>query len=672
MLAGHRAFDADDISETLAFVLTRTPAWDALPNDMPPALETFLHRCLEKDSAKRLRDIGDMRLALDGQLDASAVAGAEGGSRATLGTLVAGLLVGSLVTGVVSWMLRASPPADNAVARFVVPLPPGEEYFYHREFAVAAISPDGARIVFGAGVGGEPKLYVRELDESYAERISGTARGDAPFFSPDGEWLGYYREYGQHELLKIPVSGGTPVSIPEVERPLGASWGPDDEIFVGQGAKGIYRVSANGGGYELVVPVEPPGVAHGPRLLPDGRTLLFTLRMGGSWNDARIIAHSLESGETKVLVERGRDARYTPTGHLVYAVDGTLMAAPFDPGRAQLRGGARPIIESVFVAQLSGSASYDFSENGSLVYLRDAAASERQLVWVDRAGNEEPLPAPAREYTGPRVSPDGKRVAVAFPDENENWDVWVWDVAREAMTRFTVDPADDVSPVWSNDGARIVFQSSRRGVSNLFSRAADGTGEAVLLTESENLHEPLGFSEDGSKLLFWDLTPDAQARDLAVLDLDTLSTQVVLGSQFNEDHGTISPDGRWLAYASNESGRREVYVRPFPDVDEGKWQISTDGGDRPLWAPGQSDRSELYYRAEGGVFSVQVTTEPDFLVSRPAVVLDRSYWTGVGRNYDISPDPERFLMIKEIGRGSRELHVVLNWFSELELLVPTQ
>jgi serine/threonine-protein kinase len=310
-------------------------------------------------------------------------------------------------------------------------------------------------------------------------------------------------------------------------------------------------------------------------------------------------------------------------------------------------------------------ADYAISDNGTLIYLPGSSLN-RTLVWVDRKGQEEPLAAEPQNYGTPRISPDGSRLAITVAESGGS-DVWIYDLEGEIPTRLTFDPAVDQFPVWTPDGQRIVFDSGRAGAfHNLFWKAADGTGQVERLTTSPNNQFAYSFSPDGKRLVFGEAT----TTDLQVLSMEGERTsQPLFQSQFTEYQGMISADGHWIAYESDESGRFEVYVRPFPNVEEGKWQISSDGGTEPVWAPrGQ----ELFYRNGGAMMVVGIKTEPNFTAGSPEVLFTGRYTTSVlVTNYDISPDGQRFLMIKE-GEGSAQINVVLNWFEELKRLVPIQ
>ena len=391
-------------------------------------------------------------------------------------------------------------------------------------------------------------------------------------------------------------------SLAETTAPFGASWGADDTIVVGQDGQGILRVTGAGGTPDVLVAVNLPAVAHQPQMLSGGDAVLYTLGTLGSpgrWDTAQIVVERVATGERSVLVEGGSDARYVPTGHLVYAQGGTLLAVPFDVDRLVVTGSPVPLVEGISRAGVTGAANADISRTGVLVNLpvEEGPGGVRTLVWVDRDGTENALAAPPRDYVYPRLSPDGRRVILDARDE-EN-DVWVWDLRRETLTRLTFEADADYLGMWTPDGQRVVFGSIRGGSApNLYWRAADGTGAVERLTESPNTQWPEAISPDGARLVFSERTP-ATSSNLHVLTFDDdRRVAPLFVTEFDERNAAISPDGRWFAYESNASGRARIYVRPFPDVDAGRWQISSTRSRRPRWGP---DGQELFYLTPAGV-----------------------------------------------------------------------
>jgi dipeptidyl aminopeptidase/acylaminoacyl peptidase len=432
---------------------------------------------------------------------------------------------------------------------------------------------------------------------------------------------------------------------------------------------------------ELLIATEKDQQAHGPQVLPGGQWVLFSLTRGSGdtrWDVAEIVAHSLETGERKVLWRGGSDARYVPTGHLIYALDDALFALPFDLERLEVSGGPVPLVDGLqrppAPGTQTGTAHYDVSDRGTLVHVvGTSTAQARTLVWADRNGRQEAIPAPARAYVYPRISPDGMQVALDVRDQ-EN-DIWIWHLARRTLTRLTFDPGWDRYPVWTPDGRRIVFSSQRAGAANLFWQASDGTGAAERLTEGKNIQYGSSISADGTALVFEEQTTTADLHALA-LGGDRRATPLI-ATMFNEANGDLSRDGRWLAYRSNESGRFEVYVRPFPGVDGGRWQVSTGGGIQPLWAP--NGRELFYVDPDGRIVAVPIEAGSGFRAGNPQVIVEGPFATilpGVnGRMYDVSRDGQRFLMVKRDDNGEQaapppQIVVVQNWFQELKRLAP--
>jgi Tol biopolymer transport system component len=670
MVTGRRAFEGKSQASLIGAIMEHDPpAMSTLQSMTPPLLDHLVKTCLAKEPDKRWQSAGDVERELTWIVESGSEAGVTGVARPRGRTHLAwglALVLAVAVVGIAAWNLK--PPPPRPVTRLSLLLPPGDQ-FTGWDRHIVALSPDGTHLAYVAN----GQLYLRAMDRMEATPIRSTEGGvNSPFFSPDGQWVGFH---AGGQLRKASVSGGAVVTLCDAANPFGASWGADDTIVFGQRREGILQVSSAGGTPEVLVPGSTiEGLAHGPQILPDGNSLLFTIGDGSTWDDAQIVVQSLTTGERQVLIEGGTDARYMSTGHLVYALRGTLLAVPFDAARLEVTGGPVSIIEGVATAlpAFTGASHFTVSDIGSLVYIAEVEdGTTRSLVWVDREGREEPLEAEPRAYTYPCISPDGTQVALDIRDQEH--DIWVWDFARETLTRLTFDAGWDEYPRWTPDGRRIVFGSSRSGADNLFWKAADGTGAAEQLTDSPNSQHAYSFSPDGKQLVLRERTPEG-GRDLRVLSLGgERSSKVLLATEFEDVNGEISPGGRWLAYQSNESGQDEIYVRPFPNVNEGLWQISTGGGTRSLWGP---DGRELFYLAsDGRLMVVPVQTDPGFAAGIAEILFEDPYWADApGRTYDISPDSQRFLMIKESEKDTsapRSMTVVLNWFEELKRLVPT-
>ena len=501
------------------------------------------------------------------------------------------------------------------------------------------------------------------------------------FVSPDGQWIGFRDGLGA--LKKVAVAGGPAVTLATMDTAgsSGATWGPDDTIIVATNSvdTGLQRVSAAGGPLTVLTrPDRAQGEADHfwPEMLPGGRAVLFTITsLTGGLDAAQVAVLDLQTGARRILVRGGSHAHYVSSGHLVYAAAGTLRAVPFDLARLETRGTPVTVVPDV-VTTIKGGMDAVVAGDGTLAYvLGTVEGTPRTLVWVDRQGRETPIPAPPRPYLLPALSPDGTRVAV-FANDQER-DLWLWDLRRTTLTRLTSTAGVDVVQVWTPDSRRLIFTSERAGVRNLFWQAADGAGAVERLTESPDTQYPTGVSPDGRRLIFTDESPTT-ANDVMAIELDaTRRVTPLVQSPFNEQNGTVSPDGRWLAYEANDSGRFEIYVRPFPEVNSGRWQVSTTGGTRPIWA--RSGQELVYVSPTGALMGVGVARGPSWAATTPTLVVKEGYFTNLnwwGRSYDISPDGQRFLMIKEGGADGTaapaSIIVVQHWVEELKRLVPTK
>ena len=677
-LTGKAAFLGETISDTISNVLSHEPDWQSLPATTPKSVKLLLRKCLRKDSQRRLRDIGDARVELEDALsekpEAAAIATLEPPARvwrlaATLAVL-AGVAAGTLV-----WFLTR--PSAPQVSRLAIPVPANQAIKVDSGVNLA-ISPDGSTVVYaGRDEDGGTQLYVRPIAElETTPLLEPGVNPSEPFFSPDGEWVAFLAGNAPYNLMKVSIHGGPPTMISELPLlSMGMSWGPYDRIIFAGGGRGLWSVPANGGDPELLT---SPDVGAGerwhswPEILPDGRTVLFTIGAGAPDHpvDSQIAVFSLDSGETKPLLTAASHPHFIPTGYIVYVASGVLRAVRFDIDRLEVVGEGVTLMENV-LTYVDGGSMVAIARNGSLIYIsgESPTRSLKSLVWTDRLGRETPLPIESRAFEKVRLNPAGTKLAYG-PGQK---DVWIWDLARETETRFTFDSGRDGFPEWTPDGNRIVFSSDRAGSMNLYWKPADGTGEPERLTHSQDAQFVQAWTHDGKQLVLHKIDPTT-SRDLYILALAVeQSAEPLLKTSFNESAADISPDDKWIAYASNESGRDEVYVRPFPDVDSGKWQISTDGGRVPAWSP---DGRELFYNSGERMMRVSVQTEPDFAAGIPELLFEGRYYYGNNvRGYDISPDGQRFLMIKEPDSsvetvGATQINVVLNWFEEIERLVP--
>jgi eukaryotic-like serine/threonine-protein kinase len=543
-----------------------------------------------------------------------------------------------------------------------------------------ALSADGSKLVYGVlrpGLGA-PSLNLKHLDQlEERELFAGVAY--SPFFSPDGEWVGFSQD-DSVGIFKVPFSGGAPQLLTEDNRAgTGGFWSVDGTVFYTSSSDfQLGRISESGGAASSlgIAEANSGSVQSWPYLLPGDDALLYTVASPGNVTDGRIDLWVQSSGEVRTLIQNGYNARYVPTGHLVFVRAAALWAVPFDAERLQTTGPERPVIQGIQTNTQRGETPYAFSEDGLLVYLPGGetnalTAQETTLVWVDRDGNEEILPQ-ARNFGRWAVSPDGRQLAVSILDSGNNQDIWVYDLARQTLSRLTFDNADDRFPVWTPDGERIVFHSTRDG-GGLWWRAADGTGAAERLLADAANPIPYAFTPDGAQLLYnaggniYTLTPGAE-----------VPAQALIQSEFGTIRPDLSPDGRWLAYQSNETGRFEIYVRPFPNIDDGKWQISSAEGESPKWSP---DGLELFFSrptgsADNGVWVAQRDSVDAARFSAPVRAFTGSdAVVSVARTFDISADGSRILLRSAPEVEAQETEVtslvaVENWFAELRRLAP--
>jgi eukaryotic-like serine/threonine-protein kinase len=698
MLTRRRAFEGNEVTDVLASVLAREPDWTALPSSLSGVLLTFLKRCLHKDRKQRIGDAQSLRLALEGAFDGgvsqAAVVGVprlHGWRRLALPAMA--LLAGLVVASIAAWRLwPVAVPAS--VSRFDHVVGGNQPQFRGIGTSVVALSPDGRHFVYNTPNG----LYLRRMSELDARLIPGTEDVlFAPFFSPDGQTIAFF---GPGQLRRLAVSGGTPVTVCGTGGPtFGGTWAADNTILFGS-TKGIMRVPAIGGTPELVIPAMPGEQLSSPQLLPDGDSVLFTVATGltaARWDAAQIALQSLRGGDRMIIWQGGSDAQYAETGHILFAVGDALFAIAFDAAQRRVFGGPVAVVQGLtrpLVATGStGTANYAVSNTGTLLYLSGARlvgggpAGPRTLVWVGRDGRETSLSAPARAYTYARLSPDGARAALDVRDQQ--LDLWIWDFMRETLTRLTFDDGEDEFPAWSPDGKRIAFSSSRgdgsAGQTSVFWVAADGTGAVERLMEGKGQLFPASFSPDSSSIVaFGAADGSTENDDVALIPMSKEGPATsakpelkpLLHTMYRERNPSLSPDGRWLAYESNESGRDEIYVRPFPAVDGGRWQVSTGGGIQPVWA---RNNRELFYRSGDALMAVPIEASSGFAAGNPTTLFKGEYLVGPGgRTYDVSPDGRRFLMIKpapfapaQTGPPPRII-VVENWDQELKRLVPTR
>jgi serine/threonine-protein kinase len=587
--------------------------------------------------------------------------------------LLAGAIGLAALGTVIGWYWQP-PTAPRLLTRTTISFPPGAQ-LQDLDRPTFALSPDGTRLVIAAVGGGKRQLYMRSLENMVARPIAGTERAYAPFFSPDSRWIGFL---SGGKLQKIPVEGGTPTVLCDAPDGVGASWSSDDTIiFTPDTHAPLWRIKASGGTPHRLTELDPgrkEWTHRWPHVLPDGKAVLFSHGSGGA-TDARIMVQSMDGRVRRVLIEGGSYPIYVPTGHLLYARENTVMAVPFDAQSLEIRGKPVPILDGV-AEHRSGAAHFSVSQPGTLVYLsKSKVHADQRLVSVDRRGVARPFQLPPRPYTHPRVSPDGRRVVMWVPEDQGDMrgTVWIYDIGQDSLRRVTTE-ANSCCAVWSPDGLRIGFATAENPTSADFFvlwQPVNGTGPSQRLTKkgTGNLG-PESWSPDGEVLAVSGVVPqrDTADMDLWLLRMDgKQQLQPFLTGPGRQAAPAFSPDGRWLAYVTDESGREEVYVRAFPGSG-GQWQVSTDGGREPIWA--RSGR-ELFYRIGDRLMAVPVSLHPSFSTAKARVLFEWPSGSEVDLwrpNYDVMPGGEQFIMLQSLATSldtDREFHVVSEWFNEL-------
>jgi len=732
-LSGKKAFPGETITESLAAVLRGEPDWAALPADLPSSVHNLLRRCLERDTAERLRDIGEARISLKHaaatiRTGAFAAAGQNGAfgrdgtgvaaegstgvaSRAApasfarpkrlsslwliaigAAALLSGLLIGSLV---LQSTRPAAPPLP--VASFIKLAPGwslaggrfGELDVKRPRFNTLAISRDGRFVVLCAAKDNLQneegrQLFIRRIDELEAKAIPGTEWAEGPFLSPDDKWvafLGPGTPGSPPKLKKIQMGGGLAQDICNVEesRFYGADWGDDNTILLGSYEGGLFRVSADGGTPETLTQPDPghEEVSHRlPAFLPEKKGALFTVMRQAFDLRPRIALLDLGTRQWRMLIEDGADARYVPTGHILFLRQGQLMAAPFDLQKREIHGQPVPVLPKVMQAlniPMSGNNSaagqFSISRSGWLAYAAGGINpnAERTPVWVDHQGRESPVMSKPGQYAMARLSPDGKKIALTTSDAESRVDIY--DLERGVLTPLTLEGMAKCGN-WTPDGKRVIFSWCKWGNLNLYWQPVDGSSGMERLTTSEFMEMGGSWTPDGRLFAFVRL---GNGPDIMLLDIRDKSVKPLLASEAWEDEPEFSPDGRWLAYRSSETGSQEIYVRSMKGT--GKWQISGEGGHEPRWA---KDGKRIYFRSgERQMWAADIIrTQPDFAVAKARLLFEHHYsgQGGIGAS-DLSLDGRRFLMIKEQELQPELVHEIVliqNWFEELKRLAPVR
>ncbi len=686
MLTGVPAFEGETSSDTLAGILRAEPQWEKLPEETPNNIRVLLRRCLEKDPRRRLHDIADAAIEIRETLDLPSVAPPTTTASMEyvrsnnwkklliLGTvcLFLGICLGAVA--ILSQRQTNEPPI-LPIKRFVI-YPETSFEFEALWHCALALSPDGKRLAYvEEGTDGRRKIYVRELSEFKARALPGTEGAISPFFSPDGEWIGYV-DHHQRMLKKVALKGGEPITLADAVHFRGGSWSTDDTIIFTPAAGtisggGLRRISAFGEQMQQLTVLSQGEWGHAwPQILPGDQWILFTRYCSGVENQFEL--YSLQTGERRVLMKGGTCARYVPTGHIVYVDNKTLYAVPFDLEKLKVIGSAVPVAQDIMTSG-SGSAQCAISTDGTLAFIPAVTrGAELKPVWIDPRGQFEVLPmVMPRHYGDARISPNEKWIAFTIQD-GINSDIWIYDLTRHTLNPLTSGGYSSL-PIWSPDGESLLFGSYEARKPQLFKRLVSSSGEAVLCATLEDPPGvPVACSPDGSKVLISWSDPEHPMwdDDIYVLLLDEqnqkIQSQPFIQRNHNQRHGIWSPDGQWIAYASDETGRWEVYVEPYPGPGP-KTMVSTGGGFQPVWA---RDGKELFYRSKDKIMSATVEMESEFRVIECEVLFEGKYLSRVNRrDYDVASDG-RFLMIQEPEESTPlGIHVTLNWFEELRQLV---
>ena len=665
MLTGSRVFARSSRVETLNAILKENvPEMRTASGPAPATLDRLIRRCLEKDPDERFQAARDVAFALEelGSGSGSRVQGLlpSRAPRALVGPVAVALAIGALIGGVAVRRLGRSEPPVRPVVRFEIPVATASRYLRR-----PAISPDGTRLAYVAGGPEGLQLHLRALDSAGAMPLPGTGGAFEPFFSPDGQSIGFW---ASEHLMKVDLATGHVTKLCPAPQMTGATWGTDNRIYFSL-FYGISVVSANGGQPEALTQVAPEEVAHGwPELLPGERSLMFSRQDTEALDDSKIEVLSLDGRERRTVLEGGYAAKYVPTGHLVYFHRGALMAVPFDVATLRLAGTPFKVMEGIAYWNFGGPL-FDVSRSGMLAYFSGAEIGSRSdMAWIELPGRKRhAIDAPLGFYIDPVLSPDGRRLALA-PNYGNRQDIWVADLTRGTWTRLTVNPRDDVAPVWRfDDPAAILFTMDRgpKQIGDLFSVPADGSRPPELVYESPYEKYASSSSAAAGLVAFTEIRPDTKA-DIWLLQLGARpAARPFLQTPFSESTPALSPDGAWLAYESDESGRQEIYARAISGTG-GRWLISSGGGDHPRWS---RDGRQIVYRSGKRMMATRVAMGASLTVDRPRVLFEGEFEEGgcCTPNYDIAPDG-RFLMIEpshDVGPATSRLVVIDNWFTEL-------
>ena len=692
MLSGKRAFRGDSMAETMSAVLREDPPDLSDTNKtISPALERVVRHCLEKNPAERFHSASDLAFALEsisgaatssgGMTDLS-VSSISGRSKRSLFNdariwiaTTALLTLALIVLGILFVSNKSSKTESSAVVRYDL-LPPDKTGINLLRTPAVAFAPDGSTLAFLATSEGVNHLYVRKRDDPEIRMLPGTEGALDAAFSPDGQWIAFIADF---TLKKVPLNG-PPVSLTKVGDTRGLAWmDMETLVYTPDATGGVFQIPANGGTPKAITTVDEKKkerTHRWPQMLPGGKALIFTVGSvdkPDDYDDSTIEAIIIGTGERRLILQGASMARYIPTGHLLFGREGTLYAVAFDPDRLTVQGKPVAILSGLAGDKTTGAIHFSVADDGTLAYVPGSASSgNRSMMWVDKQGNQTPINIPAAQLNDPRISPDGSRLAL-LQGSSGSGDVWIYEFERTTFTRLTFTTTN-ATPVWSADGKYIYYASvkpvSKGDETTVFRRPADGSREAESLLTLSGRHYIKAILPDGETVVF---DSNLQTVNGAInKSLLKAGSQIVpvLSHTFNERAAALSPDGRWLAYQSNESGRPEIYVRDLSEAG-GRWPISTAGGQEPRWS---ADGRELYYRNNGVMMVASIDIQGGLRASTPKTLFNEVYdlRSNSGETYDVDPRSGRFLLIRPTKEdvSSAQVRVVLNWFSELRKLVP--
>ena len=673
-LTGKRPFEGDSLTDTLAKILECEPDWARLPAGTPPILRSLLRRCLQKDKNKRQRDMADVRIEIEeatGSLGENEqfLPAKSKSSKWLIPLIGISVAAGAILGGLAIWSVKRI-PAPRQIVRFPLALPADQQFSVPYSDSLA-ISPDGTEIVYAAN----KRLYRRSLSSFESSPIRGTEGFGLfalnPFFSPDGQWVGFWADY---KIFRVQLAGGNPLQVCACEYyPGRVVWGDDGLLTFYQGGQGISQVASAGGRPQVLITRDS---AKGERLgwpqrIPGSEWIIFSSRpMDKSWRETKILAQSLKTNERKTLIEGGLQPLYVATGHLVYLQDQHLMAVPVDPVRAKIEGEPTMVVDGILQSGQNGVAQVTIADNGTLAYLPSSTeVALPKLVWVTRKGEVTEAIKDRQNFGYLNLSRDGRKVVLNIPGSEGDMEVWVYDLFGGTAPLRLTRSGCSWDPIWTPDGKSIVFDYAPTcgGDGDIYRLPIEG-GTPELLLARPGPQYPVAFGRRGE--LFFVETQPSKGWDIAVVELKAKAEpRPLLDSEFNEMIPAVSPDGRWIAYQSNESGSPEIYVVSYPDL-RGKKRVSSGGGDEPKWSP---DGRRLYFKSGRDVMGLDVAPGPDFAFSEPKPLFSGNYWGFLQQawpSYCVAPDG-RFLMIEERAADSGlQINVVLNWFEDLKRLAP--